>query len=86
MSGTLIGQALGALLEDQPKKRNALWIYGRRTSLSLERHYWEELDHIAARHKIAVSELVSIIDKCKHEALPLTTATRLFVLNYLARR
>ncbi len=86
MSGSLIGQALEALREDQPKKRNAVWVYGRRTSLSLERHYWEELSHIAARHKIALSELLGIIDKCKHEALPLTAAARLFVLNYLARR
>ena len=66
--------------------RRTLRVNGRRTSVCLEDGFRNALKEIAARQKFcSVSELVSIIDK-KRSSPNLSSAIRLFVLDYYRRQ
>jgi predicted DNA-binding ribbon-helix-helix protein len=66
--------------------RRTLRVNGRRTSVCLEDGFRNALKEIAARQKFSsVSELVSIIDS-KRSNPNLSSAIRLFVLDYYRKR
>ena len=59
---------------------------GRRTSLRLERHYWEGLDDICRREGCSLNDLMTEIERRgkadQGEPFCLTSAARVFVLDY----
>ena len=60
--------------------KHSLAIAGHRTSISLERAFWEGLKSIAAEHGVSLAALVASIDAERGEA-NLSSAIRVFVLN-----
>jgi predicted DNA-binding ribbon-helix-helix protein len=61
--------------------RRTIVIGGRKTSMSLEDAFWNEFKKIAAERAMTLSALVSSIDSSREQP-NLTSAIRLFVLNY----
>jgi predicted DNA-binding ribbon-helix-helix protein len=64
-----------------PIPKRSLVVGGRKTNVSVEDAFWNELKMIAAEREMTVSELVSSIDSSR-EHPNLSSAIRLFVLNY----
>lgn len=61
--------------------KHSIRICGRKTSVSLEKDFWDGLLEIAKRKNVSVSTLVEKIKKeCDH--LNLSSAIRIFVYNY----
>jgi predicted DNA-binding ribbon-helix-helix protein len=65
--------------------KHSLTIAGHRTSISLERPFWDHLTAIAATRDLSVAALVAQIDEAR-EARNLSSAIRLFVLSELEAR
>lgn len=61
-------------------------IYGHRTSMNMERIYWESLDEICTREDISRNELLTMIykrnSKSANPEATLTSAVRVFILYY----
>lgn len=55
---------------------------GRRTSIRLEPQMWNALREIAAREKMTVNELCTLIDQNPRRPSSLTSAIRLFIMMY----
>ncbi|SDG25745.1 Ribbon-helix-helix domain-containing protein [Limimonas halophila] len=66
--------------EESDKISSNVTVNGRRTSLRLEREFWDGLYKIARDKKTSVNELVSHVDKLRSRQL--TAAVRGFVLDY----
>jgi predicted DNA-binding ribbon-helix-helix protein len=60
-------------------------IDGHRSSVSLEGAFWNALREIAVARKIRVSELASMIDKERQPGSNLSSAIRVYVLDYYQR-
>ncbi len=65
----------------EPTFKHSVTISGHRTSLSVEREFWELLQDIAARRRISVNQLVTDIDAGRTGNL--SSAIRLYVLQDL---
>ncbi|MDE1173346.1 MAG: ribbon-helix-helix domain-containing protein [Parvibaculaceae bacterium] len=66
--------------------KRSISIAGHRTSISLERPFWEALKELACTDDISVNELVRRIDETRDEADNLSSAVRVHVLGvYRAR-
>jgi predicted DNA-binding ribbon-helix-helix protein len=65
--------------------KHSLVIAGHRTSISLERAFWEALQKIARERQVSIAALVSSVDAERGEA-NLSSALRVFVLKEAARR
>jgi predicted DNA-binding ribbon-helix-helix protein len=65
--------------------KHSLTIAGHRTSISLERPFWDHLTAMAATRGLSVAALVAQIDEAR-EARNLSSAIRLFVLSELEAR
>jgi len=65
--------------------KHSLVIAGHRTSISLERAFWEALQAIARRRQVSTAALVASLDADRGEA-NLSSALRVFVLKETARR
>ncbi len=66
--------------------KRSISIAGHRTSISLERPFWEALKELACTDNISVNELVRRIDENRDEADNLSSAVRVHVLGvYRAR-
>jgi predicted DNA-binding ribbon-helix-helix protein len=65
--------------------KHSLVISGHRTSISLERAFWEALRKIARGRDISIAALVASVD-AERDAANLSSALRVFVLNEMACR
>lgn len=71
--------------EDAPPAgivKHSLVIAGHRTSISLERDFWDGLKAIAARRGLSLAALVAEIDAARGRA-NLSSAVRVHVLRHL---
>ena len=57
-------------------------IEGRRTSLGLEQVSWDALGDICEREELTVNELISLVDRRRHNGSR-TSAVRAFIVTYL---
>ncbi len=64
-------------------RKRSITIHGHRTSLSLEDPFWDALHSIAERRGMAVAALVADIDDGRDPTDNLSSAARLFVLEWL---
>jgi len=60
--------------------KRSVAIRGHRTSISLEKPFYEEFERIAGERGLAVAALVAEIDEGRAEGTNLSSAIRLFVL------
>lgn len=67
-------------------RKHSVSIRGHRTSVSLEPAFFQELERIARRRKIALAALVSEVDDERRGAGNLSSALRLLVLDDLKRQ
>jgi predicted DNA-binding ribbon-helix-helix protein len=67
-------------------QKRSVAIRGHRTSISLERPFFDELERIAREQDLSVAGLVARIDEQRPEGANLSSAIRLFVLEDLRRR
>jgi predicted DNA-binding ribbon-helix-helix protein len=63
--------------------KHSLVIAGHRTSISLERAFWDALQSIARERQISIAALVAAVDAERREA-NLSSALRVFVLRVVA--
>lgn len=61
--------------------RRVMIINGRRTSVRMERGFWEALEDVAQHRRLAMADLVSQIDEGRGEA-PLTGALRITAVSH----
>ena len=66
-------------------QKRSVAIRGHRTSISLERPFFDELERIAREQALSVAALVARIDEQRPEGANLSSAIRLFVLEDLRR-
>jgi predicted DNA-binding ribbon-helix-helix protein len=64
----------------RPVKRSVT-VAGHRTSVSLERAFWDGLQAIAAAHGRSLNQIVTEIDR-RRGAAGLSSSLRVFVLNH----
>lgn len=69
----------------RPLKRS-FSIKGHRTSISLEAPFWDALRDAAAEQKLTLAGLVAQIDDKRGDDGGLSTAVRIWVLDYFRRR
>ncbi len=69
----------------RPLKRS-FSIKGHRTSISLEAPFWDALREAAAEQKLTLAGLVAQIDDKRGDDGGLSTAVRIWVLDYFRRR
>lgn len=67
-----------------PAPKRTVRRHGRRSSVVLENPFWECLCQISDREKVKLDKLVSMIDIPRADNL--SSAIRVFVLNYLMER
>lgn len=72
-------------MSDRPEKRS-ITLQGHRTSVSLEREFWEALQEIAAAEDRSVASLVTEIDNRRATDSGLATALRLHVLRHFRNK
>ena len=66
--------------------KRSITIAGHRTSISLEEPFWQALAEIAAVKSMSVAALVVEIDRARVAEVNLSSAIRLFVLDWLRSR
>lgn len=69
----------------RPVKRS-FSIKGHRTSISLEQPFWDALRDAAAEQKLTLAGLVAKIDDARAGKSGLSTAVRIWILDYFRRR
>ena len=67
-------------------EKHSLTLHGHRTSVSLERDFWNAFREIAAARGCGINELAAEIDDARGDGAGLATAIRLFVLAYYRER
>lgn len=67
------------MASDRPVKRS-LTLSGHRSSVSLERAFWDEFRRLAAGRGVSVNALAAEIDAARLPPASLASAIRLFVL------
>jgi predicted DNA-binding ribbon-helix-helix protein len=76
---------MGMVMKKSLVVKRSIVVGGHKTSVSLEDDFWAALREIAARHRVALSELVGSIDSQRQHG-NLSSTVRLFVLNHYRRR
>ncbi len=61
-------------------EKRSFSLAGHRTSVALEREFWEALDEQARARRQAVSALVAVVDAERPPGQPLASALRIFAL------
>jgi predicted DNA-binding ribbon-helix-helix protein len=61
--------------------KRSITIAGHRTSISLEKEFWDALAEIAKTDKTSLAALVARIDRARGESMNLSAAIRVFVLD-----
>ena len=68
-----------------PVEKRSVTIRGHRTSYSLEKPFYDDLVAIAAGRKMTLAALVAEIDETRPRDANLSSALRLFVLDWAKR-
>ncbi|MDG2187368.1 MAG: ribbon-helix-helix domain-containing protein [Hyphomicrobiales bacterium] len=63
-------------------EKRSITIAKHKTSISLEREYWDMIDHISLEKKVSLSGMIELIDRQK-TGTNLASEIRIYVLNYL---
>jgi predicted DNA-binding ribbon-helix-helix protein len=66
-------------------RKRTVVINGRKTSVSVEDAFWQSLGEIATARRTSVTNVVALI-KAHHEAVNLSSAIRVFVLEFYRDR
>lgn len=66
--------------------KRSVTIAGHRTSISLERPFWDTLKELACTEKTSVNELVRRIDTSRGGEGSLSSAIRVYVLDAVKKR
>ncbi|MEQ8268996.1 MAG: ribbon-helix-helix domain-containing protein [Parvibaculum sp.] len=66
--------------------KRSVTIAGHRTSISLERPFWDALKELACSEKTSVNDLVRRIDAARGGRGTLSAAVRLYVLDGMRKR
>jgi len=66
--------------------KRSITISGHRTSITLERPFWDGLKEIACQEKVSVTELVRQIDSRRNASGSLTSAIRVYILEQLKKQ
>ena len=74
-------QDIGDLKMKSPIAKRSVHLNGDKTSVSLEIEFWDALKEIAIIRGVAISSLISTIDKARDQE-NLSSALRLFVLGH----
>ena len=67
-------------------EKHSLTLKGHRTSVSLEKPFWDAFRKIAAQKGRAINDLAAELDEARGTASGLATAIRLYVLDYYVTR
>ena len=62
--------------------KHSITIAGHRTSVSIEPDFWQALGEIAARQQVSLAAMIAEIDRARPPDTNLSSAIRLFVLNW----
>ena len=62
--------------------KRSITVAGHRTSISLEEPFWQALAEIAAARQASLAGLVGEIDRARPPSVNLSSAVRLFVLDW----
>jgi predicted DNA-binding ribbon-helix-helix protein len=65
--------------------KRSITIAGHRTSISLEKEFWDGLADIAEAQKTSLAALVARIDRARAAPVNLSAAIRIFVLDHYRR-
>ncbi len=65
---------------DNIVKKHSVYLSGHATSVTLEDAFWKALKAIAKQQNRSLSQLITEVDN--NRAIPLSSALRLYVLNY----
>ncbi|MBI1214500.1 MAG: hypothetical protein GC185_01615 [Alphaproteobacteria bacterium] len=60
-------------------------IGGRRTSLRFEDEMWDALHEVAARERVSIHDICSVVYHARPQDRSFTSALRVFLLNYFRR-
>lgn len=63
-------------------RKRSITVAGHRTSISLEEPFWQALAEIAAARQMSLAGMVVEIDRTRPAAVNLSSAVRLFVLDW----
>ncbi len=63
-------------------EKHSLTLHGHRTSVSLEREFWDAFREIAAQRSIPINALAAEIDAARGVDMGLASAIRLHVLRH----
>lgn len=66
-------------------RKRSVTIRGHRTSFSLEDVFFDHLESIAAHRNLSIAALVAEIDELRPREANLSSALRLFVLNWVQK-
>lgn len=66
-------------------RKRSVTIHGHRTSISLEDPFFARLETIAAQRKLSLSALIAEVDRDRQRDSGLSSALRLFVLDWVER-
>ena len=66
--------------------KHSITIAGHRTSVSIERPFWQALGEIAAERKTSLTAMIAEIDRTRDADTNLSSAIRLYALNWYSSR
>lgn len=66
--------------------KHSVTIRGHRTSFSLEQPFFDDLQAIARERRVTLAALIAEVDETRPRAANLSSALRLFVLDWAKRR
>jgi predicted DNA-binding ribbon-helix-helix protein len=64
-------------------RKHSISLHGHRTSFSLEDAFWQEIRAIADHRQMPIAGLIAEIDSNRHPDCNLSSALRLYVLDWL---
>jgi len=67
-------------------KKHSITIAGHRTSVTLENRFWDFLKEIATKKNCSLRALIETVDTERGAYSNLSSALRLYVLNYLEKK
>ncbi len=70
-------------IDDRRMKKRSVSIRGHRTSFSIEDEFWDELKAIAVGKQMSLAQLVTQVDIRRSPEQNLSSALRLYVLNFI---
>lgn len=66
-------------------RKHSATLHGHRTSFTLEEPFWQELKHIAESRHIPLARLIAEIDDKRDADSNLSSALRVYVLDWVKR-